>query len=263
MRIPFIERFFSSKRFEGQPKLGSQKNITHSTKVIARLLETYANENHLIAVRIGKPDGTINNQIDQANTGIISLDDKKKTITLDAFSPNTHENKLERGTQLHFSLTHAGTYCQFTCQYQKTVSSNTGHAHVVTFPKGIENTQLRDTFRVQINPLTPIKISLLHETKPVIFGTAVDLSSQGVRLKMIGLMEPKPRRGDEYLSCQLILTDGYSMHSEARLMHWMYDSQEDCTILGIQLIGLDGANERILNRYITQLQRKEKNGIQM
>lgn len=263
MRIPFIGRFFASKNDDNNPKLGSQKNINHNTKVIIRHLGGYAHENHLITVQPCLPDGSVNKKAGQAHTGIITLDEKKKTIAFDQFTPNTHEQHLKPGDQLHFSLTHEGSYCQFNCQYQRTVNTKTGYAHIVKFPMGIENTQLRDAFRVRISHSTPIKISLLHAINPVISGTVVDLSAKGVRMKMAGLIEPRPKRGEDYLSCQLVLTDGYSMHSEARLMHWIYDRKDKCTYLGIKFMEMDGANERVLNRYITQLQRKEKHGVKI
>lgn len=262
MQIPFIGRFLS-KNDDDNPKLGSQKNINHNAKAIVRHLGGFAHENHLITVQTCNADGSVNKKAGIAHSGIITLDEKKRTIAFDQFSPNIHEENLKRGDLLHFSLTHEGTYCQFTCEYQKTVNTKSGYAHIVKFPPGVENTQLRDAFRVSISNATPIKISLLHTINPVISGTVVDLSSKGVRMKLAGLIEPRPKRGEEYISCQLVLTDGYSMHSGARLMHWIYDTKDKCTYLGIKFSDMDGANERVLNRYITQLQRKEKHGVKI
>ena len=260
MRIPFIGRFLSSSDEDSSPKLGSQKNIKHNANVIVRHLTKYAQENHLLTVQTCLPDGLPNKKAGAAHTGIITLDEKKKTIAFDQFSPSNLEENLQSGDRLHFSLTHEGTYFQFTCQYQKTVQTKSGHAHIVKFPLGVENTQLRDAYRVGISQATPIKISLLHTSNPVISGNVVDLSAKGVRMKLAGLIEPKPKRGEEYLSCQLVLTDGYSMHSGAKLMHWIYDAKSNCTYLGIKFTEMDGSNERVLNRYITQLQRKIKHG---
>lgn len=261
MRIPFLERFFASKDDVGRPTVGSPKNINHSTKEISRLLGGYAHEHHLITLQPCHPNGTVNQQAEKATTGIIAIDDKKRSIALEQFNPGEAELTLTSGDLFHFSLTHEGIYCQFTAQYQKTINTKEGYAHLFKFPQGIEQIQLRDAFRVSISHATPIKVSLLHTFNPVISGLVVDLSSKGIRMKIKGLIEPKPKRGEEYLSCQMVLTDGHSMHCEAKLMHWIYDTKDKCTYLGIQFVGLEGSNERVLNRYITQLQRQSNNNL--
>ncbi|OUS29712.1 hypothetical protein A9Q99_08535 [Gammaproteobacteria bacterium 45_16_T64] len=258
MRIPFLERFFASKDDVGRPTVGSPKNINHSTKDILRLLGGYAHEHHLITIQRCNPDGSVDKQSENTTTGIIAIDEKKKTIAFEQFTPSDIELTLKNGDLLHFSLTHEGIYCQFNCQYAKTINTKEGYAHIFKLPQGIEQVQLRDAFRVSINRSTPIKVNLLHTINPVIAGSVVDLSSKGIRMRMKGLIEPKPKRGEEYISCQMVLTDGYSMHCEAKLMHWIYDPKDKCTYLGIQFVGLEGTNERVLNRYITQLQRSEK-----
>ena len=93
MQIPFIGRFLS-KNDDDNPKLGSQKNINHNTKAIVRHLGGLAHENHLITVQICNPDGSVNKKAGVAHSGIITLDEKKRTIAFDQFSLWNYKQKV-------------------------------------------------------------------------------------------------------------------------------------------------------------------------
>lgn len=255
MRIPFISRFMSSDEGEPDPKLGSQRNVQHNPADIQRLLEQYRTANHLLTAqfyegkRPAKQKGT---------TGIIAVLPDEKVFVIDNMAPKKMNSDLEPNTSIHFSLTHLGIRCQFDATYIRSDGSDAGPVHLFKFPKGIEHIQLRDAFRIKVSNAHPVKAILEHEENPTTACVIADLSASGARLKMDGLIDPQPNRGDVYKRCKVILPDGNRVQIQAQLMHWEYFPETRHTFIGIKFLNIDSNAQRTLNRYITNIQRRER-----
>ncbi|MCP5015260.1 MAG: hypothetical protein GY938_08255 [Ketobacter sp.] len=240
---------------EDKPNDGSPKNIKHSPNDIGELLSLYHDQNHLVTAMImnlGK------RKIAKLSTGILSVDSAALRFTTDEFIPSDLPELLGDGTKVQFSLTHHGVRHQFDAIHIQALPSDSGTHHVFQFPKGIEQIQLRDAFRVKLSQAHPIKVTLTHATNPAITGTLADLSSSGMRIRIDGLVTPKPVRGEIYSSCHLVLSDGQPVVGGARLMHWQYDPDLRISFLGVHFENLDGTTQRALNRFLTDLQRKQR-----
>ncbi|RLT92594.1 flagellar brake protein [Ketobacter sp.] len=240
---------------EDKPKQGSPKNIKHAPEEISRLLNLYRDQEHLMTAMIMNAG---QRKIAKLNTGILAVDDGAQQFVTDRFQPNESEHLLANGAKIQFSLTHHGVRHQFDAVHLHNQSSPEGLHHHFQFPKGIELIQLRDAFRVKLSQAHPIKVTLTQVDLPAITGSLADLSASGMRVRVEGLVSPKPVRGAIYSSCHLVLSDGSPIVSGARLMHWKYDPDLRVTYLGIQFSDLDGNTQRALNRYLTDLQRKQR-----
>lgn len=240
---------------EDKPKQGSPKNIKHAPEEISRLLNLYRDQEHLMTAMIMNAG---QRKIAKLNTGILAVDDGALQFVTDRFQPSESEHLLANGTKIQFSLTHHGVRHQFDAVHLQSQSSPEGLRHHFQFPKGIELIQLRDAFRVKLSQAHPIKVTLTQADLPAITGSLADLSASGMRVRVEGLVSPKPVRGAIYSSCHLVLSDGSPIVSGARLMHWKYDPDLRVTYLGIQFSELDGNTQRALNRYLTDLQRKQR-----
>lgn len=240
---------------EDKPKEGSPTNIKHSQHEIGDLLTLYHDQNHLITAIImnaGK------RKLAKLQTGIIEVDRDGLRFVTDEFHPSETEQLLGDNTKIQFSLTHHGVRHQFNATHIQTQSTPSGTRHYFNFPKGIEQIQLRDAFRVKLSQAHPIKVTLTHVSNPVITGTLADLSASGMRIRIDGLVTPKPVRGEIYSSCHLVLSDGQPIVCGARLMHWQYDPDLRISYLGVHFEDLDGNTQRSLNRFLTDLQRKQR-----
>ena len=240
---------------EDKPKDGSPKNIKHDYYEIGSLLTLYQDQEHLMTAMImnaGK------RKIAKLSTGIMAVDEQNHQFFTDEFHPGDPNQLLGEGVTVQFSLTHHGVRHQFNAKHLQAQSTPDGARHLFQFPKGIEQIQLRDAFRVKLSQAHPIKVTLTHAEKAAITGTLADLSASGMRVRIEGLVTPKPVRGEIYSSCHLVLSDGSPIVSAARLMHWQYDPDLRVSFLGIQFEELDGNTQRALNRYLTELQRKQR-----
>lgn len=240
---------------DDKPKEGSPKNIKHSQSDIGDLLGLYHDQNHLVTAMIMN---TGQRKITKLSTGIMAVDTANLRFMTDEFHPSVPQQLLGEGTTVQFSLTHHGVRHQFDAVHIAAESTPDGIQHRFQFPKGIEQIQLRDAFRVKLSQAHPIKVTLTHTSNPTITGTLADLSASGMRIRIDGLVTPKPVRGEVYSSCHLVLSDGQPIVCGARLMHWKYDPDLRISYLGIHFENLDGNTQRSLNRYLTELQRKQR-----
>lgn len=253
MRIPFISKFLNSKSQQDKPKPGAPRSVHHNLKDIAHLLIQYADANSHIEGELrngNKPPLCF-------TTGINSVDVENRLVYFDAFNPATANDAIQPGTSVHFSLSHLGVRTQFDCTLQSS-QSEPRYEHAFQFPKGIEHIQLRDAFRLKISTVNPVRITLESDEIGIYSGLVSDLSVTGARMQMQRLIEPQPHRGDIYPQCYMTLSDGQRIFCGAQLMHWQYDPHKDTTTLGVKFVDLDPGLERKLNRFLTELQRKER-----
>ncbi|HCB40896.1 MAG TPA: hypothetical protein DEP79_14425 [Gammaproteobacteria bacterium] len=240
---------------EDKPKDGSPKNIKHDRNEIGSLLTLYQDQNHLMTAMIMNAG---QRKTAKLSTGIVSVDEAGQLFVTDEFHPSDPNPLLSEGITVQFSLTHHGVRHQFNAVHLQTQSTPEGARHLFRFPKGIEQIQLRDAFRVKLSQAHPIKVTLTHAEHAAITGTLADLSASGMRVRIEGLVTPKPVRGETYSSCHLVLSDGHPIVCGARLMHWQYDPDLRVSYLGVHFENLDGNTQRALNRYLTELQRKQR-----
>ena len=247
-----LDKLFGS---DDKPKHGSPKNIKHAQDEIIKLLNLYKDQEHLMTAIIMNAG---QRKIAKLTTGILAVDAQGQQFVTDEFHPSDPQQLLANGTKIQFSLTHHGVRHQFDAIHIQSQSTPEGLRHHFQFPKGIEQIQLRDAFRVKLSQAHPIKVTLTHKEQAAITGSLADLSASGMRVRIDGLVSPKPVRGEVYSSCHLVLNDGSPIICAARLMHWQYDPDLRVSFLGIQFVELDGNTQRALNRFLTELQRKQR-----
>lgn len=250
--ISILDKLFGNQE---QPQQGTAKNIKHSRQEIADLLLLYKQYNYHLSALLR---GDNKKKLSRLTTGIEAIEMEKHQFMTDAFQPQDPEKLIQPGTKILFSLNHNGVRHQFECTCTENTIIDKVAKHWFDFPKGIEMVQLRNAFRVQISQAHPIKVTLTHEYKETVTGTLADLSSTGMRMRIEGLVQPKPERGDKFSSCHFVLSDGSPVVAAAQLIHWQYDQDANVSFLGLQFDKMDGSTQRALNRYLTDLQRKQR-----
>ncbi|MAR92469.1 MAG: hypothetical protein CML06_16550 [Pseudomonadales bacterium] len=248
----FLDKLLGS---DDKPKAGAPKNIKHGRDQISELLTRYQQQDHLLTAVIMDNE---RRRLTKYHTGVVMVDGERQRFTTDEFQPEVSAETLQPGIIVQFSLTHNGVRHQFQSHYQMQDTSGDHPGHQFEFPKGIEQVQLRDAFRVKLSQAHPIKVTLSHPENPPLTGTLADLSATGLRLRINGMPKLRPVRGEIYSSCHLVLSDGQPVVCGARLMHWEHDPQLRVSFLGLQFEELDGNTQRALNRYLTTLQRKQR-----
>ena len=247
MVISLIDRLF---RQQEKQQEGTPKNIKHNRQDIAGLLLLYKKHNyHLTAIM----KDTQRRKLVRMATGIEAVEVGRNEFLIDEFTPPPPE-QIHPGTKLLFSLTHNGVRHQLEAAFR----ADNGTKRWFGFPQGIEQIQLRNAFRVKISQAHPIKVRLKKAEQKMIEGTLADLSSTGLRLRLKGMVKPRPERGEVYSSCHFVLGDGSTVEAPAQLMHWQFDHEQQVSYLGLQFEQMDTTIQKALNRYLTDLQRKQR-----
>lgn len=234
-------------------KKGAPKLVKHHQRDIHDLLHYYQEQNQLLTAVI-MDDAS--KKIIKLTTGIHQIDEAQRTFQVEDFQPQNVQSLLNASVRMQFSLSCDGVRHQFSCHWLNTENQPSSITHRFAYPKGIEQVQLRDAYRISLNQQPPIVVTLTRQSKPIITGHVFDLSSGGLRLVCDGLLYPKPLRGEHFSSIHFVLNDGSPIVGEARLMHWHFDAQKKQTHLGVHFERMDGHTQRSLNRYITEVQRQ-------
>lgn len=222
--------------------------------MIARWLTCYQEQHQLIrfTTEENAPEA------DTILTGILYIDLNKKHFFLEELRPKSASKRLQPGMKLYFVASVDGVRHTFTARYIRSEELPQGNAHLCEFPTTIEQIQLRNAYRVKLPRNDLVSICLTHPTKAFISGHAADLSATGARLRVDGVIQHEPTQGDIYTLCRLTLPDGTEIFCQAELMHWRYIPEHKATYLGLMFLKLESMHERTLGKFLTDIQRREK-----
>lgn len=228
-------------------------NLSHG-KMIARWLTRYQEQHQLIRF-LTEEKGS---EDDAIHTGILYIDLKSKSFFLEELRPRSANKLLRPGMQLYFIASVDGVKHKFTARFVRTEELPQGRTYLCEFPTTIEQIQLRNAYRVKLPRSLPVTISLSHPIKPFISGQAADLSATGARVRIDGVLHSAPVQGDLYSVCRLLMPDGNEIFCQAQLMHFRYASEHKATYMGIMFVDMESMQERVLGKFLTDLQRREK-----
>lgn len=227
------------------------KSLLHSPKAISDLLNRYCDQHHLLVV--SQLTAALK-QAPETHTLIKEVDLSKRRFCCEPFSLPT-EDRME------FTVSIDDARHRFTAAYLESTAErkpqqDTGYWF--RFPKGIEQIQMRGAFRIKISQANPIEVTLLNQAGSSIDGTLADLSSTGMRVRHEGPLLTTPQCGEVFESCRLILDSDNLIQCQAQVIHWNQDKNRDVSFLGIKFRNMESSEQRILNRYLAQVQRKNR-----
>lgn len=231
----------------------SSVNLSHG-KMIARWLTRYQEQHQFISIFTDENAS----MTEAVNTGILFIDVKSKRFFLEEFRPKSAAKMLQPGMTLFFQASVDGVKHKFSARYLKSEELPQGMAHLCEFPNTIEQIQLRNAYRVKMPRSNPVTLCLTHPIKAFMSGQAADLSATGARLRIEGMLHTEPSLGDRYSMCRMTLPDGSELFCQAQLMHWRYIPEHKATYMGIMFLQMESMHERTLGKFLTDIQRREK-----
>ena len=229
----------------------SANSLLHSPKAISDLLNRYCNQHHLLTVAGHSPTQS---QAPETHTLIKEVDLSKRRFCCEPFTLPTQDDLL-------FTVSIDDARHQFTTTHMKSESGTEPQRDTdcwLHFPQGIEQIQMRGAFRIKMSQANPIEVTLMDQAGIRINGTLADLSSTGMRVQHQGPLLTSPQCGEVIESCRWILGSDNLIQCQAQVIHWSHDQNQDLCFLGIKFRHMDADDQRILNRYLAQLQRKNR-----
>lgn len=256
MALDFIKKMFSNTP-ENTDAAGS---VQHGAQDIATQLSQFLQANTLLEGELVNAEGVSTASF---TTGLAAISSENQFFIIEEIAPAPVSNQIKSGDHLRFTVNHCGERIQFSTTYME--RDDLGAKHRIQFPKGIEHVQLRNAFRLKISRVSPVYLELSH-TPPAtadnptpeverLNGYVSDISITGARLHIEGKLN-NLERGKLYNPCTVLLGDQQTIQTSARLMHWQCYEQDNETQLGMQFQDLKPPEEKLLARFISDIQRK-------
>ena len=192
-------------------------------------------------------------------SSIIEVDRERNRIIFDEMIPTDGERLLKNGETFHVEAFHEGVRITWECKSAVQFSEKDGaRCYTTTLPPELVQHQRRSAFRATIKPSQAIKAELADSKyKLLLLGQLLDISGTGCKLSVPGDISQKVQTGQVYerLSAQLPIG---KLNVQVELRHTHYNDKRDKTELGMRFFKASGNEQRLIERFVFQLQREAR-----
>lgn len=194
-------------------------------------------------------------------TTIIDVDAKKQTFLIDQSGSADVNRKLAQSERNIFVTTPDGIKHQFVCGPLKECRHDGASAFQVALPRSLIKLQRREFFRLPTPITNPLKCRIFDHPNGKLEFPLHDISLGGLCLNL-----STPRDDlqvmDKYSDCSLDLPLFGNLRFALEIRNNRTERQRNgnfVTYVGCQFHNLTGAQQNLLQKYITQLQKEQMN----
>ncbi|MBV1885139.1 MAG: flagellar brake protein [Gammaproteobacteria bacterium] len=127
-----------------------------------------------------------------------------------------------------------------------------------TFPSEIYTEQQRAAFRVSVSSIRKIKIIIISTQHPPQKPYLRDISATGFQFVRTGGEKDRFNNGDLMNCCIIFLPDSPKIICRATVQHVQQDEENNITRVGCKFVEVGGTHQRIINRFINNVQRENR-----
>jgi len=223
------------------------ENITSSVR-ISSLLRPLLNKHAFITATL--PDS---NQF--FNTALLALEPDNGLLVIDELHPQEGHQLLTKAQQVTLRAQFEGVEINFSIKLKSVESTNGIAFYNLEFPKNIRYLQRRSAFRASISAAKDIVVKITTPDNKIYTGELHDISAGGMcvripRKKALALSEYK-----EETQCAIILPNKKQIRCTFRVCHSVLHEPSDCLLVGGRFENLDKIQQRVLERFVVELQR--------
>ena len=193
---------------------------------------------------------------------VIEVDRDRNRIILDEMIPTDGERFLKNGEPFHVEAFHEGVRITWECKSTIQFAEKDGaRCYTTTLPPELIQHQRRSAFRAEIKPSHGIKAELTDSKyKLLLLGQMLDISGTGCKLSFPGDLTQKLQNGQVYERLSTQLPNG-KLNVQVELRHAHYNDKRDKTELGMRFFKPGGNEQRLIERFVFQLQREAREDI--
>lgn len=192
-------------------------------------------------------------------SSLIEVERTQSKIIFDEMIPTDGERFLKNGEAFHVEAFHDGIRITWECKSTMQFSEQDGaRCYVTSLPSELVYHQRRNAFRATIKYSQAIKAELSDSKfKLSALGQLLDISGTGCKLSFPGDISQKVQSGQVYerLSAQLPMG---KLTVQVELRHVHYDDKRNKTELGMRFHRASGLEQRLIERFVFQLQREAR-----
>lgn len=201
---------------------------------------------------------TIAGHEDEYSSMLLKSDPDLGELVIDGLHPddgNTHfvtTRELSLDTQLD------GIHLQFDTELRESFEENGVIYHIVTYPENIRYWQRRQAFRASVTPAYNISVVLKTDDGNQCRGELFNISIGGICIRFPGKKSLPEEFTKSTVICSLNLPENNHLKCELKLTHTWHNIPSNSLHVGAQFLKLDKVQNRAVQRFVTDLQRQQR-----
>lgn len=190
---------------------------------------------------------------------VIEVDRDKQRVVLDEMIPRDGERFLQNGEAFTVEAFRDGVKIAWECEHDVHITEHEGaRCYFSPLPVEVTYHQRRSAFRAPLKQGELIKVTLasekLRDAHP---GFLLDISATGCKLRFAGNLSEILQTAQVYERFTAQLPFG-ALTTSLEMRHIQYDDKLDITFVGARFYRMDGPGQRLVERFVYQLQREAR-----
>jgi c-di-GMP-binding flagellar brake protein YcgR len=227
------------------------KVLKAPVEIVANLRQLQQNHDPLII--------TFHERNQRFQSYVINVDRDKDLLTLDELVPNDGERYLANGEAFSVEAFHDGVRVAWKCEQSVRITEHEGaRCYFSPMPLEVIYHQRRSAFRAPLKQSELIKIELAGDKlRTAIPGHLLDISATGCKLRFPGNISSSLQAGQVYVRFTARFPFG-AMTTAIEMRHVQYEEKLDTTFVGARFHRINGQEQRLVERFVYQLQREAR-----
>jgi len=190
---------------------------------------------------------------------VIEIDRDRNLLIIDEMIPSDGERYLQNGEAFSVESLHDGVRIAWECPTGMRVGEHEGErCYFGTIPPEVHYHQRRNAFRAAVKQSEQVKVQLGGtRLRAPLEGLMLDISASGCKIRLAGDASKQLQPGQIYEGFCAQLPVG-KLEAAVELRHTRYDDKLDVTFAGLHFDNLSGLQQRLIERFVYQLQREAR-----
>lgn len=190
---------------------------------------------------------------------VIEVDRDRNLLILDEMIPTDGERYLQNGEAFSVESLHDGVRIAWECPTGMRVGEyQSERCYVGAIPAEVLYHQRRNAFRAALKQSDQVKVQLGGtRLRNPLDGVMLDISASGCKIRLAGDVSKQLQPGQIYDGLCAQLSVG-KLEAAVELRHTRYDDKLDVTFAGLHFDSLSGLQQRLIERFVYQLQREAR-----
>jgi c-di-GMP-binding flagellar brake protein YcgR len=190
---------------------------------------------------------------------VVEVDRDKNLVIFDELVPNDGERYLLNGEPFNVEAFHDGVRAAWKCEQAVRITEYEGaRCYFSPIPAEVTYYQRRSAFRAPLKQSELIKIELAGDKlRTAIPGQLLDISATGCKLRFPGNISNSLQAGQVYERLTVKFPFG-AVTTSIEMRHVQHEENVDITFVGARFHRINGQEQRLVERFVYQLQREAR-----
>lgn len=195
-----------------------------------------------------------------ASSFVLKIEDTSNPpyLVIDELFPQAINSNIKPGQRLHIEAFFLGKQVQFQTSVMKVEREKGQTLYLCSLPDHISKEQARGGYRVSINKLKKVPVTLMISHRPTLQGTLSDISNTGAGIIIQGALRQPFSKGDIIEYCSIKLEGDEAIRGKLIIRRIEYSHASNETNIGAEFINLETQYQKTLEKFVAAMQRLER-----